>query len=136
MLGIGLNVHNDGHASGGSFESTSVVKEMQLSNEVHSVKNHNLVEELLESLTNSVYQSFNRFERTGFASFHAYISQRLHWRGEDVVVDTGTEQFQGLFLGLTDLGFARMKLGDDQEQIVSVGHMRWADRRHFQASEL
>lgn len=113
VVGVGLNVNEEV----GDF--TGALLNEAVSLRMHTGKQFDRGA-VLAGILGQFEEGYGEWTRSGFGPFRRALEERLLYRGERVLLDSGGETLEGTVLGLTDEGYLRCDI-DGRERIVASG---------------
>ncbi|CAD2087014.1 biotin--acetyl-CoA-carboxylase, putative [Plasmodium vinckei brucechwatti] len=121
IAGIGINVNlTDNNILSNNY--TSIKKQLEQDYNVASLVPS--VEQVIQKLINHFFISINKLRDENFSHFLEYITVRLLYKGEKVIIDQDNHQIVGYLKGILHDG--SIILLNDQNELIyaNTGHLR------------
>ncbi|CXI09674.1 biotin--acetyl-CoA-carboxylase, putative [Plasmodium berghei] len=121
IVGIGINVNLTGNNNILSNNYTSIKKQLEQDFNASSLVPS--VEQVIQKLINHFFISINKLRDENFSYFLEYITIRLLYKGEKVIIDQDNHQIVGYLKGILHDG--SIILLNDHNQIIyaNTGHL-------------
>lgn len=113
VVGIGVNVNATEEDFPPELRSIATSLRVELG---RTVDRETVAAELLEELG----REYDRYLASGFSAVRARWEAACGTLGRTVEVDTGSERFTGVAIGLSDAGHLRVRRADNQEEVEVV----------------